>query len=132
MNYQVVFDISQQSFPWWGPAIGILFILFSAALVFRPQLIRPMDSRGHIIMRLIGVVGLIITVPATVDSLTNGLRRYNYYHSLLQQQHGYVVVEGQVENFTPAPDTGNYSDSFTVNSVKFQYSEADLSPDSTS
>ncbi len=128
MNYQVVFDVTQQSFPWWAFAVLALLMLVGAVAVVSPQSIRPRNHRAQIVTRFIGAIMLIVVIPTTINSLTNGLKQYGYYHSLLQQPGTYSVLEGAVEDFTPAPYTGSYSDSFTVDGVKFQYSEGDLSP----
>ncbi len=128
MNYQVIFDITQQSFPWWAFALLTLLILVGVVGVVRPQSLRPKNHSAQIVTRLMAAIMLVVVIPTTTNSLLNGLRQYAYYHSLLQQPGAYSVLEGTVEDFTPAPYTGSNSDSFIVNRVKFEYSDADLSP----
>lgn len=35
----------------------------------------------------------------------------------------YMVVEGKIENFKPAQQSPNHFESFTVNGIKFRYSD---------
>lgn len=51
-------------------------------------------------------------------------------YSLLSDygQGEYDVVEGSVENFNPMPYGGHQQESFTVEGVKFSYSDFSISP----
>jgi len=34
MPYTTIFEITQKSYQWWSPAIGLIFVLFGVVLVW--------------------------------------------------------------------------------------------------
>ncbi|ELV8627344.1 hypothetical protein QNF03_004076 [Vibrio cidicii] len=132
--YEVVFDIKYEGF--WSLAFilpGVLFILIFVIGI------RKKD-------KLLGWNIKVLGKPATKRSLNvslvfflvfsvfwTGLAGYGVgtklYSMLSSYEQGkYSVVEGPVENFDPMPYAGHKTESFTVQGVKFSYSDFIIEP----
>lgn len=124
MEYQVVFDASQKSFPWWFPAIGIS-VAFIALLMLVATYQGWFGLRAYQTRRQAKIIGVVICVIAVSFSIMSILITY-FQHERIQnfRESGQVsIVEGRVENFVPMPYEGKALESFTINGVKFEYSD---------
>jgi len=115
--YQVAFDLSQKSFQWWFPAVGLIFLLLGAVLIWVGR-----SRQWPLSRRLFAyfMVAFACIWSAFVFSTT-----YGEYASL---QSGYrngqfSVAEGQVTNFHPMPYEGHQEECFSVQTQTFCYSD---------
>src|SRR5690242_11760724 len=98
MNYHVVFDIAQQPYAWWWPALGLLFFVF-ASIRWEPVIYGSTASFSRRVWIIIGT--LWITFFASLAGL-------DYYSNQeVMRLKTYLVVEGKVENFVPMPYSGH-------------------------
>lgn len=99
-------------FPFFGfifLAIGIVGIVYTKKGIW--------DIPYFILYSWIGFFTLWI-----VGAMYNvGFSYFSNLNAMLNKQ--YNVVEGIVENFDPMPPSGHQMESFTVNNVKFEYSD---------
>jgi hypothetical protein len=129
MEYQVVYDASQEGYSWWWLLIPILLIIVGIiswrrreALKSRINLPIVADALGSSALGC----GLLLIVCLTIIGFLVSYTSYSNAQQILQT--GEIqVVEGQVENFIPQPAFDNGVESFTVNGVGFKYSAATIS-----
>src|SRR5438270_649951 len=126
MEYKLVYDVTQESWPWHGPAIGLAAVAFGMVLwLIRDRLpwmwhgrfrttagLRRMSAA----ICLAGAIGW--TAMVTADTLGPYLRARR-----AMRDGAASVVEGRVENFHPMPDSGHDTERFTVGNVHFAYSD---------
>ena len=118
MEYQTVYSILDHSasVPWWHVVIGLLVPLGA---------VRAWRKRDWITLVGIGAWGLFWNFGILPPSW-----RIYHDHERAQEQlrsGDCEVVEGTVENFRPMPHHGHSVESFTVNGVRFSYSDFDIS-----
>ena len=121
-NYQTLFDISQKGYQWWHPAFGLIFV--SIGLIIW----KFSDKFSH--KKYTRYFGIVYTAFSGLWTLVVGIGTYSDYSSLQQiyREGRSRLVEGKVENFHPMPYTGHDLESFTVNGVKFNYSDYVITP----
>lgn len=75
---------------------------------------------GLSIIALLNTVAITLVVLLAIWGYRSDLQEYETvvegYH-----QGDYLIVEGEVENFSPMPELGHGSESFTVEGVEFSY-----------
>ena len=128
MEYQTVYDVTQQGYNWWWlliPAfiLAVAIAAWKAREKFGPQLNLPNYAKviGSFAFGLI----LLLTLCITTLGFTVSYTGYVNAKQILQTGKA-QLVEGRVENFAPQPASDNGVESFTVSSVKFQYSIATI------
>ena len=121
-NYQTLFEITGKAYQWWYAAFGLIF--FSIALIIW----KFSHKSSH--KKYTKYFGIASTAFAGLWTLVVAVGTYSDYSSLQQiyRQGQSRLVEGKVENFHPMPYTGHDLESFTVNGVKFEYSDYVVTP----
>ena len=124
MDYQVVYDFSQQSYAWWWLAIPLFLVLGFIVILQRQREMRlPLPARS--IGALAAGLGLVFSLCFGLLAFGGSFANYWQNQQVLQQGRA-KVVEGVVEDFSPQPRGDNGVESFTVNGVKFDYSVAEI------
>jgi hypothetical protein len=129
MEYQTVYDVTQQGYNWWWLLIPAFILAvglasWKAREKFGPQLKLPGYARaiGSFALGL----GVLLTICISTLGLTVSYIGYVNAKQILETGKA-QLVEGLVENFAPQPAFDNGVESFTVSNVKFEYSIAWIS-----
>jgi len=117
-NYKTVFEIGLRSFPWVRLAHPLIFVVVGLLLYFLK------------IKQIYRVMGILVASFALLIFL---LLLMSFVPQFLTLRSAYVsgrssMVEGVVENFSPAPALGPARESFSVNGVVFSYNALDDTP----
>lgn len=118
-NYQTIYQLGLQSFPWASVFRLLIFIaggLLLARLFKRKSVYVVLGLFVTSIASLILLASLVVVVPNFIN-----LRR-SYVSGKSS------IVEGVVENFRPAPTIGPARESFSVRGVLFSYDALDDTP----
>lgn len=131
MEYQTVYDVTQQGYSWgWLliPAFIVVVVVVIVAWKRREEIRSKISSPSYAVAfgSLILACVLLLTTCITIIGFATSYSSYFNAKQILQTEKA-QLVEGQVENFTPQPAFDNGVESFTVRGVKFQYSMATLS-----
>ena len=126
MEYEVVFEIAKSGM---GELIfilpGLLFMIVGAGLIkFRDKLAekRPRSFVNFFSFFFFGFAVLwTLGAGLSIGSKQSSLRE-DYENG------NFEVVEGSVENFDPMPRSGHKMESFTVDGVRFEYSDFVVTP----
>ncbi len=122
-----VFDVLDSGYRDWGfPAFGLIFVAIGIVTFVFPKIIRAigipyLDGRSRFkTFYRYGILGfaLVWTAIAFIGTYSAHLR-----HKALAQENRCRVAEGPVEQFIPMPDGGHGEESFSVDGVKFRYSD---------
>jgi hypothetical protein len=115
-EYTTVFDITQKGFDWWFPAFGLIFIFLG------PIVVRRNKARNK--------WAFFFVIFASLWSLLSFSSMYPRYRNLQRayQAQQYLVVEGPVEDFDPMPWAGHQDECFSVQRVRFCYSDFGPTP----
>jgi hypothetical protein len=115
-EYATVFEITQKGFDWWFPAFGLIFVFFGPAIIRRYKASYKW--------------AYAIVIFASLWSLLSFSSMYsNYQHFRRAYQAGqYLVAEGAVEDFHPMPYGGHQDECFSVQRVRFCYSDYGPTP----
>lgn len=113
-QYTTVFEITQKGFDWWFPAVGVVFILVS---IFNIRRRMPGYKWNYL-----GIVLGVLWIPLTFWAM------YPRYQACWRDYAGghYLVAEGAVEDFDPMPFAGHQEECFTVQGVRFCYSDYEV------
>lgn len=106
------------------PKFGVDFFIFIPIFWFILYLYAYFYQHNKniiMLMRMI-VLGTISIFVITVSFI------YTIYPILCFEKGKYSSVEGYVENFTPRSANGHSMESFSINGVKFEYSEGIIKP----
>ena len=114
MNYQTVFEITDKGYQWWFPTVGIVG---TAVIFILRNVVRVPDSKRRIVR-----VALWFSLIWTMATFAVTFPEY-YLLRKKYRAHQYSVVEGIVENFKPMPYEGHENETFTVNGMRFEYSD---------
>ena len=126
MEYDIVFEISMSGLDkteFSSP--GLLFILIGLVMYRFPKLFARHWSEEWTKRFAAAWLGLAIfwTVTAfTITYLDQESARESYSSG------NFKIVEGPIENFDPMPASGYKKESFSVNGVKFEYSDFVVTP----
>ena len=120
MNYQVVYDASQTGIDW--PVIVMATGLLAVAIIL-------WKDRGSGTGQVSPWFAAIVLIFALIFSPCVIIGKVNEYITAQTRLHANqtAVVEGRVENFNPGVYP-NVLESFTVNGVRFEYSEFARTP----
>jgi hypothetical protein len=128
MTYHLVYDAATAGYQdWEGPVTGAVLTLVGAALVFAPKLmyrLMPSGLQGNarvVFSWIFFVFGLVWTIGATLATLA---QYYELRRASLHDQCDEVV--GIVSDFVPMPFEGHGHESFTVNTVRFEFSDYEI------
>jgi hypothetical protein len=116
--YETVFDV-RQSFPESVPFVLVMGLVFAG---FGVLLLRSGAVRRWLALTWITVCAVLFMLLATV-----GIDQWLTYRSMLRTG-ACAVVEGEIREFDPMPYSGHKLESFTVQGVRFSYSDYVLSP----
>ncbi|MEZ8149604.1 hypothetical protein AB6E95_02305 [Vibrio splendidus] len=133
--YEVVYNIKFEGL--WSLCFalpGLLFIYISAEGYKNRKKLSSWDVQvvgKPATEQSIGMVFKILLIFSVLWTALSGGSLIIQLYSLLSDygQGEYDVVEGSVENFNPMPYGGHQQESFTVEGVKFSYSDFSISPD---
>jgi len=121
MDYKIVFEITNNSIGELSFILpGIIFVLIGAGLIkFRNKLAQ---DKPRVFVNFFTFLFFGFAVFWTISAGTNiWIQHSSLYDNY--KKGNYKVVEGLVENFDPMPHSGHKLESFTVNGVKFEYSD---------
>jgi hypothetical protein len=128
MEYITVFDITKEGYKAWTFVTpGVLFV-FIGALMLRFNKYLPMYPIKS--LKFKKAFSICFLAFAAFWTSTSFFGTYSGYRNLSNAfERGHVqVTEGIVENFIPMPYSGHSKESFTVNGVKFSYSDYIITP----
>jgi hypothetical protein len=115
-QYTTFFEITQKGFVWWFPAGGVLIALF-ALFVVRPKY---RGNKWIYVVVVFGSLWSLLTFSSTLSAYRGAQQAYRTGQ--------FRVVEGPVENFDPMPWTGHKDECFSVQRVRFCYSDFGITP----
>jgi hypothetical protein len=122
MPYVTLFEISQQSFDWWFPAAGLLFLAIGIVLV---KFIAKRE--GHENAKLIGWCMIVFASLWTLIAIAGTYSAYSEFLGAYKTG-DYSVVEGTVQDFHPMPYSGHSEECFRVEDKRFCYSDYAIDP----
>ena len=122
MHYDVVYDVARYGYPGWiGVFGGLTFGIAAATFCRFRRLLRPASRRwipcAFVPLSLLWLVGWIAATLPAYYSLRSALQRGDC-----------TVAEGVVTDFHPMPANGKGHESFSVNDVRFTYSDFIITP----
>jgi hypothetical protein len=116
-QYRVVFDLSQKSFQWWFPVVGLIFAGIGGVFIWLGRRNRWPLSRSFAGYFIVGFACLW-------SGLTFAPMFHEYLNLRSAYRHGqFSLVEGSVTNFRPMPYEGHQDECFSVQSDTFCYSD---------
>ena len=125
MTYRTVFDAADLgSTDWSAPALGMIFVVLGALLVFEKAFMQRVLPRP-VPLRTLMIVGWFVLIFALLWTAGGFVVAYRGYWIVADNlRHGrYNVVEGPVTNFVPMPRGGHHNESFSVQDRRFTYSD---------
>jgi hypothetical protein len=122
MPYQPVFDISQKGFDWWFPGLGLGLTILGVIQIW-------IGHRKHWTgaKRWFGYVYVAFGAFWTLSVFSSTHSEYDRLHQAYRDGH-YATVEGRVEDFRPMPYEGHQDECFSVQTVRFCYSNYEVTP----
>lgn len=126
MEYQVVFEIASGGLGSLSFALpGLLFVGIGYLLIKNRE--RLSKNRPKWFVTAFSWFFFSFAVLWTlIAGLGIGVQQYQLRKSYAQGN--FNIVEGAVENFDPMPYEGHKSETFTVDGVKFSYSDYQVTP----
>ena len=118
-NYQTIFELGFQSFPWPRVVQPLVFLAVGLLLI---QLFR--SKKFYVILgAFVASMASLFLLLSLVIFVPNFVKQRSAYVSGKS-----VVVEGIVQDFRPAPALGPARESFSVDGISFSYNALDDSP----
>ncbi len=126
-DYYTVFTVLQQSVPWQGRLVlpGIILFGIIAAVIPLIQRWRRLSKSFIVLAVVVCSVFLLLAVYAL---RAPGVQAMYARARIAYLEGQYSTVEGTVTNFQPMPYSGHSDETFSVNGVKFSYSDYLLIP----
>jgi len=113
-EYLVVFDIIDEGYKYYSSFVfDSLMIIAAILFLFMSRKWKP--------FLIIGIACVLVFILALFSDLTMFME-HNTFKNLLKSGKC-EVVEGKVSQFQPMPEGGHPMESFSVNSIKFSYSD---------
>src|SRR5260370_13574287 len=112
MEFDTVFDITNQPCPWQYPAIGLVFVV--GGIIFSFFSSGGKSLRRYVplfIMSGFGAVWTSVVFSSTIGVWFTGIRALREGNA--------SVVAGYVEHFVPMPYNGHAEEQMTVGGVRF-------------
>jgi len=129
-NFVKVFDVQEAGFRAWEfPAIGLVFIVVGLLFFFSPRVIKATGIpflefkswRSQLFRYVLPIFAVFWTAIAFLGTYSQ------YRHAVsMAQNNGCLTIEGPVENFVPMPYSGHAMETFSVDGVKFAYSDFNI------
>src|SRR5205814_8525495 len=125
-EYQVVYDVTQESWPWQGPAMGLAGVALGMVLwlsrdrwpwMWHGRFRTSAGLRRASIAICLGG-SILWTAMVRTDTLGPYLRARRALRDGTAS-----VVKGPVQNFHPMPYSGHDTERFTVGNVHFAYTD---------
>ena len=118
MEYTTVYDVSNESMKlfWLLPVPFILII--GGIMTF--QIINRKKGWVKEILKLSFMLLFVLGWGVIVG--IHEISSYKEVQKIIAERN-YQIVEGIIENFDPMPYSGHKNESFTVNNIKFEYSD---------
>jgi len=121
MNYETIFDLTQEGFRLWpGPALGGVLLVVGAWLVASRD--RLSTATLPVFNRIFPFVFFGFAVVWVVVMSAASFREYRELSAALKSNR-LLLVEGRVTDFRPMPYTGQVLERFCVRGVCFAYSD---------
>lgn len=117
MAYQTVFETSVTKCPLWFPAFGLVFVGIGIVLLRRRHGLAKVLQRFAFAWIFFGFA-LLWTITAFTFAIGECRRCVQTLSRGTAE-----VVEGSVKDFIPMPRQGHQDETFTVNGVRFSYSD---------
>lgn len=122
MEYQTVYDFGVETIKIGGMAFIVLFIAVGCGIAWNGYKQKSGDGDkndlvGGLVMALFALFFALFTIPQNFISYFNTKAIYRHQH--------YQRVEGTVDNFDPMPYGGHRDEHFTVQGIRFSYSDYD-------
>jgi hypothetical protein len=122
MEYVLVFEIAKSGIGELTFVLpGVLFIIVGAGLIRFPDKFDSYGPKWLIHCFFWFAVFWTLSVGLSIYFEQSSLRK-NYENG------SFDVVEGLVQNFEPMPSGGHKRERFTVNGIKFEYSDFNVTP----
>jgi energy-coupling factor transporter transmembrane protein EcfT len=121
IQYQTVFIVAQKAAPWWVSAVVPAIVGLCTALAIVAFAKLKTRRVTIVIAYLLMVFMALVLSPAGVADMY--ARARDTY-----AKGEYATVEGAVSNFHPMPYSGHENETFSVNGVRFSYSDYVVSP----
>lgn len=122
MNYSIVYDVARTPFRWFTVIPIIAVILFGFILVLFPKLITKLSNqKSAAAVKIFGVVAIILGLFLFIGEFGEIRKQWRYRY--LAVTGNCRIVEGIVNNFIPMPIGGHSLEQFTVNNIRFGYSD---------
>jgi len=120
LKYITVFDVARDGFAaWWGSAVGAaLIVVGAAALLYLRKQIGPKARLQKMFM--VVWTGFAVVWTFTVYSATHA--EFTRVRDALAS-HKFVIVEGAITNFKPAPSGGHADEEFDVSGRHYSFSD---------
>ena len=115
MPYTTIFEITQKSYQWWSPAIGLIFVLFGVVLVWISW---RWESQRQ--AKLVGYLEIAFASVWVLMAFSSSFSEYRQCRNAYRTGN-YAVVEGRVENFQSISFEGQ-GECFSVQTQRFCYS----------
>ena len=120
MEFEIVYRLTDNLWFLLLFLLPLVFLFLGLALVLKPSWFRNLSKFGRLI---IGPIFITISLLVTVFFMANIILQYNNIVKPYMNNE-YLIVEGEVQDFVPGSDDwGNDTESFTVNGIKFEYSQ---------
>jgi len=125
VNYHPIFDVATAGFrEWHFLGTGLLLTAVGAALVFAPGLMQKLMP-GGLQGAARGCFSWFYFLFALAWTVIAGASLFTRHSDLRNAsvQGDCTIIEGVVTDFVPMPYGGHAMESFTVNGVRFEYSD---------
>jgi hypothetical protein len=126
MDYEIIFEISKSGLGISAFALpGFLFIAIGIVMYKFPKVLARGWSEKW--AKRFASFWLVFSIFWTATALlSTGSKQASVREAY--SSGNYKVIEGVVKNFDPMPASGHKMESFTVNGVKFEYSDSVVTP----
>lgn len=125
MHYVTVFDAASDPLRnWWFPALGLSLAVVGTAMMFIPRFQKFRGLRGS---GLVGLGAVFASFSVLWTSLASfGMVAVNLTAQREVKSGACTVVEGAVTDFHPMPEDGHPPENFSLNGVRFEYSDFNI------
>jgi hypothetical protein len=124
MDYKTVFEITNKGFD-LILLLPVLFILIGLSISLFNIKYNKSKSPTKKFTIIFGFIFSGFALLMSLAIIPNKLSTWYKTNKIFENKE-YQVVEGVIENFHPMPEGGHDIESFTVNGVKFAYSDYEL------
>ncbi len=124
MDYLIIYDASDHLLDnWHFTAIGLVFVAIGSLLVFSPTFRSLFRPHAHpqffaAFSKFFLGFAMVWTIAASIDLFFGNAEAAN-----ASKKNTCLIAEGVVQDFDPMPYSGHKNESFTVDGVRFEYSD---------